>query len=210
LRRRTWLARIAAVLSVVAAIALIALAAAVLRSSRLVAHDDLSFDSAPRQAGLWDDIDVLPRGVTTRLLQLEDDLAYRRTVALFTRLRPGEKAQVTNLEQENLLAKLQFELTTRSREDGDPRRRSDLQNLLGVLTLARLAYVAPEGRAQVLTNALGSFRSAIELDPENDDAKLNLELLMRLFGPVLFPGEGLSGGAARGSVSGQGRSGSGY
>lgn len=199
------------VLALAGAAALALLAVDVIRAPRVVASDDARFNAAPlRQAGLWEDVDFLPRTPTDRLLGLEDDLTYRRVLAHFARLRPGSVKQLTALDQEHQWALLQFKLITRSREEEDPERRSRLQNLLGVLALARFGYVVDQERVQVLTNALGTFRSAIELDPSNEEAKLNLELVLRLFGPSLFSSDGPNGGAARGQLSGQGRSGSGY
>lgn len=211
MRRRVWLLRLAAVLATILAGALCVAALVVLRTPARVADADADLRSAPgRKADLWASVERLPAGLTARILGIEDDLAYRRTVALFARLRPGQKAQVTDLEREDLWTQLQFDLITRSREDVDPRRRSVLQNLLGVVALARYQYIPPEEREQVLTSALGSFRNAIELDPENEAAKLNLELMLRLFGPTVFPADSPSTGGARGEISGQGRSGSGY
>lgn len=213
MNRRVWLSLGAAVLSIVLAIAAALLAFDVLRSPARVAGHDASFDAglrSPAQTAMWNDVSVLPQRVTATVLGIEDDLAYRRTLVRFAELRPGQKEQVTNLERENAWTSLQFDLTTASREETSSERRSTLQNMLGVLTLARYSYVAPDERINVLTNALGSFRSAIELDAGNNDAKLNLELVLRLFGPTVFPAEGPGGGAARGHISGQGRTGSGY
>lgn len=211
MKARAWLLRAAAVLAVPMALVLVALAADVLRAPGVIEGDDVRFHNAPlRQAGLWDDVDLLPAEVGTRLVGAADDLAYRRTLAFFARLRPGQADQVIDPERENEWAKLQFDLTTRSREEPDARKRSELQNLLGVLSLARFLYAAPEERNQIMTSALGSFRSAIELDSHNEDAKVNLELALRAFGPILFPSNAPTGGAARGQLSGQGRSGGGY
>lgn len=208
---RTWFLRGAAILAVPVALVLVVLAVGVLRTPAAIEADDARFHSAPlRQAGLWVDVDGLPAQVGIRLVGADDDLEYRRTLAFFKRLRPGERAQVSDPERENEWAKLQFELTTRSREESNPGRRSELQNLLGVLSLARFLYSAPEERDEILRNALGSFRNAVELDPENGDAKVNLELALRTFSGILTPSNQPTGGAARGRLSGQGASGGGY
>ena len=68
----------------------------------------------------------------------------------------------------------------------------------------------PTSASALLTNAIGSFRTAVELDPANDDAKLNLELALRAYGPILFPSNAPDTGGAHGEESGQGRAGSGY
>ena len=145
-----------------------------------------------------------------RTLGIEDDLAYRRTLALFKRLRPGEEDQLDDPEKEDRWAKLQFDLTTQSRENPDVERRSELQNLMGVVLLARYLYASPDQRSALLTNSIGAFRTAVELDPRNDDAKVNLELALRAYGPSLFPSDAPDTGGAHGQQSGQGRAGSGY
>ena len=136
-----------------------------------------------------------PRGLRT--LDLEDDLAYRRALALFKRLRPGEADQLSDPEKENRWAELQFDLMTESRENPDAERRSELQNLMGVVLLARYLYASPDQRSELLTNSIGAFRSAIELDSRNDDAKVNLELALRAYGPILFPSDAPDTGGAR-------------
>jgi hypothetical protein len=125
-------------------------------------------------------------------------------------LRPGEEEQGLNAEKEARWAKLQFELTNESRNHPEPGRRSELQNLLGVTLLARYLYASPDQRNMLLSNAVGAFRTAVELDPDNEDAKLNLELSMRAYSPILFPSNAPDAGGAQGQESGQGRSGSGY
>ena len=76
--------------------------------------------------------------------------------------------------------------------------------------LARYLYASPDQRSMLLSNAIGAFRTAAELDPSNDEAKLNLELAVRAYSPILFPSNAPDAGGARGQESGQGRSGSGY
>lgn len=208
---RERLLAVVAVLAVPIALVLVVLALDVLRTPGWVSEDDSRFDAAPlRSGGLWNESGLLATRARIRALELEDDFEYRRTVALFARLQPGKADQLIDPEQENRWAELQFELTNGSRENPDPRRRSELQNLMGVVQLARYLYASPDQRNMLLSNAIGSFRAAVELDPANDDAKLNLELAMRAYSPLLFPSDAPDAGGARGQESGQGRSGSGY
>lgn len=199
------------ILGIPVALVLIVLAIDVLRTPSWISEDDSRFASSPvRGSGLWNEPGLLATRARLRALGAEDDLAYRRTVALFKRLRPGEQDQGLNAEKEARWAKLQFDLTNESREHPDPPRRSELQNLLGVTLLARYLYASPDQRNTLLSNAIGAFRTAAELDPRNEDAKLNLELAMRAYSPLLFPSNAPDAGGARGQESGQGRSGSGY
>jgi hypothetical protein len=209
--RREKLLWAAAVVAVPIALVLVVLAIDVLRTPGYIARDDARFQSPPlRGSGLWNESGLLATRARLETLGIEDDLAYRRTLALFSRLQPGQAGQLVDPEQENAWARLQFELTNGSRENPDPRRRSELQNLLGVMFLARYLYASPDERSALLTNAIGSFRTAVELDQGNDDAKVNLELALRAYGPILFPSNAPDAGGARGQESGQGRSGSGY
>ena len=209
--RRERGALIAAVVAVPVAIVLGVVAVDVLRTPGWISTDDTRFQSAPlRGAGLWNEPGLLATRARIRALGIDDDLAYRRTVALFTKLQPGEADQLIDPAQESRWAKLQFELTTESRENPNATRRSELQNLLGVLLLARYLYASPDERSALLTNSIGSFRQAVELDPTNDDAKLNLELALRAYGPILYPSNAPDTGGAHGEKSGQGRAGSGY
>lgn len=208
--RRRLLA-LASLVAIPSALILVVLAIDVLRTPAWVAEDDSRFSSAPiRGSGLWNEPGLLATRARIRALGLENDLAYRRTVALFARLRPGEAVEGIDQEQENRWAKLQLDLTTQSRENPDPALRSELQNLLGITLLARYLYASPDQRTMLLSNAVGAFRAGVELDPGNDDAKLNLELALRAYSPILFPSNAPDAGGAQGEQSGQGRSGSGY
>ena len=163
--RRERGALIAAVVAVPVAIVLTIVAVDVLRTPGWISTDDARFQTAPlRAAGLWNEPGLLATRARIRTLGIDEDLAYRRTVALFAKLQPGTANQLVDPAQENRWAKLQFELTTGSRENPDAARRSDLQNLLGVLLLARYLYASPDERNNLLTNAIGSFRTAVELD----------------------------------------------
>ena len=210
--RRERVALVAAVVAAPIAVAIAVFAVDVLRTPGWMESDDEHFASAPLRgsAGLWNESGLVGTRARLRVLGVGDDLEYRRTVARFVRLQPGKADQVIDPAQENRWAKLQLDLTTGSRENPDVHRRSELQNLMGVVLLARYLYASPDERSNLLTNAIGSFRTAVELDQGNDEAKTNLELAMRAYGPILFPSNAPDAGGAHGQKSGQGRSGSGY
>jgi hypothetical protein len=201
----------ASIVAVPIALVLIVLAIDVLRTPGWVSEDDSRFaGSPPRASGLWNQPGLVATRARLEALGLEDDFAYRRIVASFARVRPGYADVGIDQEQETRWAKLQFDLTNQSRENPDPELRSELQNLMGVTLLARYLYASPDQRNMLLSNAVGAFRNAVELDQTNDDAKLNLELAMRAYSPILFPSNAPDAGGAHGQESGQGRSGSGY
>ena len=206
--RKRWLLRAAAVLAGVVALVLVAVAFDVLRAAAELESDDVSFEAAPRrQAGLWKDLGVLPRRPGASLLGLDDDVTYRRTLAIWVRVPPG--TDIFGPEQENLRGRLQSQLSEHSAADSNAKRRSHLLNLLGALSLERRSTDANESE-NILRKAIDSFRSAIELDPTNQDAKVNLELALRNAKAINLPGTDPDSGSAQGSLSGQGRAGSGY
>ena len=204
-RKATW---VAAVLAIPVALVLIVLAVDVLRTPGALERDDVRFEAAPsRQAGLWDGVGTAP-GVVQTLLALDDDLEYRRTLGRFLRVEPG-KVEIFGPELENLSGQVQLELTRGSAEDANPQRRAQYLNLLATMTLARFGSDQTETES-TLRRAIHLLRSAVETDPQNSDAKLNLELALRNAKAVNLPGTDPSGDAAEGTISGQGRSGSGY
>jgi len=161
-----------------------------------------------RQGGLWN-VGSLPENLNERLLELDDDLDYRRTLAMYLKVEPGKVDYEGFPELEALRAKVQFELTRLGQEDADPRRRSRLLNLQGVITLDTVLFDEGSRRDQ-LRRAVNAFRSAIELDPENDEAKTNLEAVLGREGPVRLPSDAPTRARAGGKVSGQGGRGGGY
>jgi hypothetical protein len=209
--RRDKLLIAASIIAVPMALVLVVLAIDVLRTPGWITEDDNRFSSAPvRASGLWNQAGLLATRARIETLGLDDDFAYRRIVSRFARLQPGRADEGIHPEQEARWAKLQFDLTNQSRENPDPALRSELQNLMGVTLIARYLYASPDQRTMLLSNAVGAFRTAVELDSRNDDAKLNLELSLRAYAPILFPPNAPDAGGARGQESGQGRSGSGY
>ena len=88
--------------------------------------------------------------------------------------------------------------------------RSTAANLLGILVVSSPSGDS-ETQTQTLLRATGYFQRAIELDPGNAEAKLNLELVLRLrrSGKSRF-GKDARGGYGFGRGRGVGVTGSGY
>jgi hypothetical protein len=179
----TRLRLLVVLLSTLAAAALFALAVDVLAASRSLEADDVRFESAStRQDGLWEDPGVLPGSIALRVLAADDDLAYRRVASAFQLVRPSDRlfnrVGTGDTRLESLRGQVQLELTRTSQAETDERRRSRLLTFLGVLPLDRVVTDGDE-RAGVLRTAIGIFQTAVQSDPGNADAKLNLELLLR-------------------------------
>ena len=192
MRWRRWLLPAVAVLCVPMAIALAFFAVDVLRVGDSVDADDVRFQARPTlPSGLWDEPGLLPGAVASKAVGLEDDLRYRRAAWLYARANPSNTSVYLSPEQEALRASLEPKLIDASRAETDPRRRSRLLNLLGVVAMSRYA-VDPGDRVNVVRAAIDSFGNAIKADPDNADAKFNLEIVLRDFfhqvAPASVPG----------------------
>jgi hypothetical protein len=199
-----------ALAALVVAVALVVVALDALRLDERVATDDARFASSQLTEGLWETDALLLFDVSTRLLGLDDDLTYRRAASLYTRSRPGEPTAL-NPRRETLRAEAQRRLSVISRQDADPTRRSQAALLLALLALGRGdLFTSAEERLQVLRGAVGNLQIAVELDPDNADAKRNLELALSSIGEPPSGATDAGGTTDTGDTAGVGRAGSGY
>ena len=187
----------ASALAASAAVVLLVAAVELVAAWRAVERDDFRFEAAtPRPRALWSDLPWL--GV--HALALNDDLAYRRAATLFTTVQPGRFA-VVDPRTEAMRGEAQLLLSRASLAESDAARRSSLLNFLAVLPLDRAPTDAGE-RAGILQTAIGVLQNAVQTDPGNADAKVNLELLLRdvvaTGGPVNTPGGRPTGGERSG------------
>ena len=96
----------------------------------------------------------------------------------------GRRA-ITRSEQGNAVAAgsrraaAQLALAHAEREGLAGSARSKAENLDAVITI-QAALEAPANRRELLQRSLDGFRRAIRRDPTNEEAMLNLELLLRL------------------------------
>jgi hypothetical protein len=194
-----------------AAVLLSLLALDVNRRERSFQADDVLFRVGSMRDDRWQPTEIVPFGVARALLGVDDDLAYRRALQLVRRAHPRtvtyEQSQLVGLR-----AVAQIQLGAVVRRDDNAARRSAASNLLGVLALS-LAAIDDSLRASLLSNAASDFRRAVRLDPESDDAKYNLELVLDTLVASgaggtqrTSPGRTFNQGAGAGS----GREGTGY
>jgi hypothetical protein len=208
-RWRRHFAPAAAIAAIPLALVLVVLAMDVLRVPRELQADDVRFQAAPRLGRpLWEGLGFVPGEPGARLLGTHDDVAYRQTAALFARVQPG-RVNITSPALEALRGRAQLDVTLRSRVEEDAERRAQLLNFYGILTLSRSSTDAAESQ-QILSRGIGAFQDATELDLGNEDAKRNLEVVLRRPDAATLPPNDPSQGGAQGRTSGQGRSGSGY
>jgi len=136
-----------------------------------MASDDLRFTADPSPTSLWHPTEVAPFGLARNVLGINDDVRYREAVRLFRLGRPLEN--LTQRKFESLRAQAQVALSD-VEASGDPVRRSQAANLLGVLDLS-LAVRDSTLATTFLGDAIGNFRDAMALDNSNADARFNLE-----------------------------------
>jgi hypothetical protein len=160
----------AACLAVAAVLVLLALDAHAW-GTRLPA-DDLRVRHDALAPKLWQPRQLLPFGLSKRVLGITDDLDYRRALHDFRIGRPREPFIGTDVAVRRIRA--QIALQDFVDRPGDDRRRSQAANLIGILGFAAATQDAAQ-QITFLNNAIGNFRAAIVLDPTNEDAHSNLE-----------------------------------
>lgn len=181
-----------------------------LRWDARLAAGDARFAAEPLREGLWEEDEGLPLAPTRRLLGLDDDLRYRRAVSLYVRSRPGEPTSL-NPERETLRGEAQRALSALSKEDEEASRRSQAAMLVALLALGQGdLFQSAEERLQVLRGGVGNLQIAVELDPDNAEAKRNLELVLTSAGQPPSGATDAGGTSDTGDQAGVGRSGSGY
>lgn len=189
----------------VAALVLLALAVQVWAWPDAAVREDRLLSHRPPPERAWRSA---REGPVTLLLGARYDARFRHAAALFLRARPIDPATPKNAEQIVAFVGAIAELRDLERAAPDPRRRSAVLNLQAV-TLAEEAVFETEGRARV-RRAADLLRRAIRLDPGNDAAKANLELLMTISRGPQAGGETAGGFGGFGEASTAREGGKGY
>jgi hypothetical protein len=140
-------------------------------------------------------------GLAGALLGTNGDLSIRRALRLY------QLAAATHLRLDNAT---QVQTTRAAAQDalaataakGESASSAQARTMLGVLTFG--ASAAGGGQDQV-DSAIADFTDAIRADDRSDDAKYDLELLLRLSAAKgTRPGQGLGGATGRGGHRGAG------
>ena len=214
LRRELLLLLAVAAFAAAALLGLLAVDVDRWRSS--LATDDVRYRVDARDV-LWRPRTLVPLDAGRRLLGVEDDLAFRRALVA---LREAELDDPTVSEPRLAVWRTEAAQRLESIVVDDPKaaRRSRAANLLGVLNMVAFGS-SPSGgdfqdRSELLLNAIAGFEQAIALDPENNDAKYNLQVIL-LRGQGLLPTESAAGrnpapGGRGARGAGAGEPGSGY
>lgn len=134
---------------------------------------DVRYAAGGLPAPKWDASTALPSGLSRAILEVDDDRALREAALQFRRATRGSNDALRK-RRERAIAEAQLLEVASS---GSRKHASQASNLLGVLTFAD----ATSGRraATPVERTVAAFREAVRLDPDNADAKTNLELLLR-------------------------------
>ena len=185
------------------------------RSRRPRSADDVRFAPVPAPR-LWEQRAVAPFDAGERALALGDDLAFRRMLLVsgsqaprLHRFRPGagDPSHRDHRGLESIVATTPIRASLPGLE---PAWRPDV----AAWNTSRRTGAQQPGPLRAPAGAIASFEQAIGLDPENDDAKYNLQLML-LRGSGLLPTEAAAGknplrGRQGSRGAGAGAPGSGY
>jgi hypothetical protein len=142
-------------------------------------RSDLAFEAQPAAERLWKIETRLP--LLKRAFGIEDDLVYRRALRAFA-VDARRGANPYDFARPAFRAEAQATLGSAERSDLAAPLRSKAAVLQGVLTFEE-ANNDPVNGPALIRNTLGHFTRAVRIDPSNEDAKYNLEFLLRLMDP---------------------------
>jgi hypothetical protein len=148
------------------------------RWPQAIRSGDVAAADPPRRADVsWTVSEALPFSPARAALGIGDDLAFRRAALRFrlAHTRDLQLARTPDAGQARIRA--ETALARAIRGDADRSRASDASNLLGILALVDAA-TAPAGNIPI-DRSVFEFQDAVRLDPSNEQAKTNLELLYR-------------------------------
>jgi hypothetical protein len=169
---RTTLRIAGAVVALLAAALFVAVALDAHAWGTRIPADDLRFHHDALSKGLWQPEQRTPLHLTQHVLGIGNDLTYRNALRAFRVGRPLDPLTNTTTAARRIRA--QIELQDFIEHSNNSIRRSQASNLVGVLAFAAATQDVSQ-RITFLNNAIAAFRTAIELDPTNDDALFNLE-----------------------------------
>jgi hypothetical protein len=145
------------------------------RWPQAIRSGDVAAAEPARRAVAWNVDETLPFSPARKALGISDDLAFRQAALRFrlAYTRDLQLARAPNAGQARIRA--ETALAREIRGDSDRRRASDASNMLGILALVDAA-TAPAGNIPI-DRSVFEFQDAVRLDPANEQAKSNLELL---------------------------------
>ena len=181
--RRAW-PILRKALPIVGLLALAVLAGLVARDAaaiqRAFDRSDLAFEAQPAAERLWKIDTRLPHA--RRLLGVEDDLLYRHALRAFA-VDARRAENPYDFARPAFRAEAQATLGSAERSTSlAPALRSKAASLQGVLTFEE-ATADPVNGPMLIKRSLDEFARAVRIDPTNEEAKYNLEFVLRLMDP---------------------------
>jgi hypothetical protein len=171
--------------------------------------DDVVFRVVPARAR-WSPRQHEPFGLARRLMGVGDDVALRRAFSLFERSRQDTLKYGLSKRPAASRARAAIALAALERGSSSPHDRAVAANLLGLIAFDDAAGESG-GASQRVLQSTAAFRRAIVLDPTVEDAKINLEVMLRFVRATAeFNRQNGTFGTAQGPGTGSGRGGSGY
>jgi hypothetical protein len=165
-------------------------------------RSDAAFRADPARDDLWK-VDRRAPGIQ-RLLATDDDVAFRKASRLFELLRRRGRNPY-DFDARAFRADAQLALVEADQAGLTRNVESKAANLEAIMVLEE-ALGDPRNGPALFERSLDRFRRAIRLDPRNEEAMFNLELLLRLLEPnqerlqirynVNPPGRGVAGAGA--------------
>ncbi len=203
----------ACVVALAAAVLALLMALDVGRWQAAFARGDVRFKATPTRTDLWQTDELVPDHAARSLLGVDDDILYRQTLRDFWLARPFANT-FTTLTAPNidaLRSEAIVSLANYVRVPQQAERKGQAANLLGVMGLGLAATDDPGQRLRFLLYSSKAFRGAITAAPNNEDAKFNLELTLRLLQrQPTRNGGGSTHGPGRASGAALAKPGSGY
>jgi hypothetical protein len=189
----------AATLLILLAVVAILLAADVRSSHSALASGDALSAQSPSHAS-W-----TPRtrlgGLAADLLGTRDDLAVRRALQLYA-IAAATHLRLDNATEVQTVRAAAQDALKNVAASSDATRSSEARTLLGILTF-RSSATGAEG--DQVDAAVAAFTDAVRADGHNDDAKFDLELVLKLSAAHgTRAGQGVGGGFGRGAHRGAG------
>lgn len=192
-------------LAVAAVFALLAVDARAWQST--LRRDDVRFNANYSQPGLWRSPSILPGDPAEHLVGLGSALAYRHGLQLFWLTQfGGARAYTGSVSETRVSTENELQAVADGANTGAERSRA--ANLLGVMTITTPSADSAT-QVQTIERATAYFQQAVEADPTDYAAKLNLELVLRLqrpaktrFGADAKTGLGTGGSHGAGVVGG--------
>ena len=176
-----------------------------------VRRDDIRFRALPDHGELWKPATILPGDPAGALLETSDTIAWRTALQSFWYTHIGANPQ-SQEDLPRLRARAQGQLLELMSSAKTAAERSSAANLLGVLVITTpISAGSQTAQIQVLKQSVQYFQQAIDLDPGDTAAKLNLELVLRVTRPGKGPiGKDAHAGFGFGRGHGTVQTGSGY